>query len=203
MGTIVITEPVAEPVSLEEARLQCRVEAYGTPAAHPEDALIELFISAAREWVESYTGRALCPQTLELALDAFPAEEIEIARGPVRAITSVIYVDENQVEQTLDSEAYTLDVYSDRIWLLPAAETEWPTAGEFANAVKVRYEAGFDLPSASPQTKPVPKAAKIAMLLLIGHLYRNRESTVERALNEVPMGVKSFLDGIRVRQGFA
>jgi len=205
MNPKVISAPIAEPVSLEEARGQCRVEAYGTPAAHPDDFMIEVYISAAREWVENYTGQAMCPQTLELALDEFPEEEIEITRGPVRAITSVSYADENQVVQTLSQDAYALDTNSDRIWLLPAAETEWPTAGEFANAVKIRYEAGYDIPGGSPQDNPLPASAKAAMLLLIGHLYRNRESTVERALAEMPLGVRSFLDGspTKVRQGFA
>jgi uncharacterized phiE125 gp8 family phage protein len=206
MNPKVITQPIAEPISLEEARGQCRVEAYGTPAAHPDDLMIEIYISAAREWVESYTGVAMCPQTLELSLDAFPAStdpEIEITRGPVRAITSVKYADESQVERTLSEDAYALDTFSDRIWLLPAAESEWPTAGAFANAVKIRYEAGYDIPGGSPQDNPLPRAAKVAMLLLVGHLYRNREATIERALAEVPLGVCSFLDGIRVRQGFA
>lgn len=205
MNPKIVVAPTTEPISLEVGRLQCRVEAYGTPASHPEDALIEIYITAAREWVENYTGQAMCPQTLEQALDAFPSDgvEIEILRGPVRAITSVTYADEDQVVQTLSEDAYTLDTHSDRIWLLPAAGSEWPTAGEFANAVKIRYEAGYDIPGASPQDVPLPKASKVAMLLLVGHLYRNRESSVERALSEVPMGVRSFLDSTQVRQGFA
>ncbi len=203
MGTITITDPVSEPVSLELGRLQARVTAEGSPPTHPEDALIEIYIGAAREWAEDYTGLALATATLELQLDAFPEAEIEITRGPVQSILSVTYIDDDEVEQTIDPTNYTLDESSDRIWLLPASGFTWPTAGDFSNAVRIRYFGGYNLAGESPTTKRLPKRATLAMLLVVGHLWENRSESIEKALLTIPMGAKVFLEGMKIRQGMA
>ena len=38
---------------------------------------------------------------------------------------------------------------------------------------------------------------KSAIMMIVAHLWRNREMTAEAALNEVPMGVKALLDSVR------
>jgi hypothetical protein len=53
--------------------------------------------------------------------------------------------------------------------------------------VKVRYVAG-DLPA----------AVKSALLLTVGHLFENREASAPIALQELPLGVKSLLDTVKV-----
>lgn len=47
-------------------------------------------------------------------------------------------------------------------------------------------------------TDDVPEDIRAAILLLIGHLYENREAGAERALSEIPFGVKALLDLNRV-----
>lgn len=207
MGTIVIAEPAVEPVSLVEARLQVRIDVDGgSPDDHPEDPLLAIYIGAAREWAEDWTGKELASKTLELQLDAF-SSEIEIPRGPVRSIISVKYIaeaeDGTQTEETVDPSNYVLDTSSDRIWLLAAEGFSWPDTADVVNAVKVRYEAGYDVAGESPPVYPLPKKAKLAMMLVIGHLYRNREEDVDKALTTIPMGARTFLQGIRIRQGMA
>jgi len=44
----------------------------------------------------------------------------------------------------------------------------------------------------------VPKAIKQALLLLIGHLYENREAVTTANLNELPMAVNALLYPYRV-----
>lgn len=199
----IITEAVGEPITLVEARNQCRLDADGSPPTHPDDSQLEIFIAAAREWAQTYTGRALATQTVELALDAFPGAEIELTVGPVQSIVSVTYVDDDEVEQTVDPTSYTLDDYSPRTWLLPASGQEWPTAGEFVNAVKIRQVVGYSLPGESPQSHPMPKSVKMALLLIVGHLYKHREENVEKALATIPLGARHFLEGTKIRQGMA
>lgn len=157
MGIKVITPP-SESITRAEAKLHLRLD--DISGSHPHDSMIDGLITAAREYAEHYTQVSIGSQTLELALDEFPESDgaIELRRGPVTAITSVTYVDEDGATQTLASANYTLDDYSTPNWLLAAYDTEWPTTRDTANAVKVRYVAG---------ATTTPKAVKDAMLLHI------------------------------------
>jgi hypothetical protein len=44
----------------------------------------------------------------------------------------------------------------------------------------------------------IPKSIKQAMLLLIGHLYEHREDTVEKSLDNIPLGIQALLSTYRV-----
>ena len=151
---IKVITPPAESITLEEARLQCKVDSDDTT----HDALLASLITMAREFAEHYTQRSIGSQTLELALDEFPAGDggIELRQGPVASITSVSYTDTAGDPQTMDTSAYLLDNYSSPAWLLPLYGTTWPSTLDTANAVKVRYVAG-----------DLKQAVKNAMLLHI------------------------------------
>ncbi len=47
-------------------------------------------------------------------------------------------------------------------------------------------------------TDDVPEGIRAAILLLVGHLYENREASIDKALSEIPFGVKALLDMNRV-----
>lgn len=181
MAIKVITPLATEPVTLVEAKAHLRV------VVTDDDTLITAQISAAREFAEHYTGRALAPQTLELALDTFPADGIELIRSPVTSITSIKYMDADGVEQTLATADYSLNDYGVTASVEPAADTEWPETQDVANAVKVRYVAGYT---------EIPKTVKAAMLLLIGHLYENRQEGTAFKVEQLPLGVKALLNTV-------
>lgn len=184
MGYKVIT-PVSTPViPLADLRTHLRLDLLGA-LTHPDDVLIEGYLEAARAYCEHYTQRSIGQQTLELALDAFPDGAIELPLGAA-SITSVTYVDSALSVQTISNSLYSLDDYSNQTWL--TAVDVWPTAGEFANAVKVRYVTQSTF---SP-------AIKSAMLLLVGNWYENREASNFDKLQSIPLGVKSLLDTARV-----
>ena len=186
MGLKLITAPSVEPLTLADAKLHLRVD--GTD----EDTLITALIAAARQYAEHTTERSLITQTWELAVDAFPAAEIQLPKPRVLAIVSVKYDDVNAVEQTLAGAAYTLDSHSEPGWLLPAYNTSWPGTLAAANAMRVRYTAGY-----GPAAADVPEGLKRWMLLRIGSLYAMREEVVPgRALQ--PQFVDRLLDPYRV-----
>jgi uncharacterized phiE125 gp8 family phage protein len=206
MGIKVITPPTEEPIGRQACQRHLRLDgSFDSPwVDHPEGELIEGYLAAAREHAELYTELSLAPQTLELALDEFPSAEIQLPRGPVRSVESVSYVDEDGNAQTVDAANYVLDDYSGDAWLLPADGFDWPATGRFANAVKVRYIAGFSSPTESPQSYPLPKSIKTGLLLLMAHLYENREdSTAGVSVIEIPSGAKSFLRPLRKSTGIA
>jgi uncharacterized phiE125 gp8 family phage protein len=205
MNPKTITALDAAPmISIEDCRKHLRLDDDGdSPPAHPDDDLVLAYLAAAREWVEGYTGLALTRRTLELALDKFPAYEIHLPVPPVVSVVSVRYTDEAAIEQTVSSSDYTLDDYQRPGWIVPAYGVEWPTAKLVVNAVLVRYTVGYSLYSDSPQTHPLPKVLRQAVLLLLTDLYENRENSSMLTLREVPIGVKSLCDWARVRKGLA
>ena len=204
MNPKTVTElDVVPMVSLEDCRKHLRItDDEGSPPYHPDDELVLSLLGAAREWVEGYTGLALIPRTLVLAIDAFPAQEILLPQAPVTGVVSVIYIDGDEVQQEVPSTDYMLDEYQRPGWLLPAYGKTWPVALDVVNAVLIRYTVGYSLWSGT-QTLPLPKVLRSATLLLLGALYENREDSAPVQMQEVPFGVKSLCDWVRIRKGMA
>lgn len=180
----VIEQLTTEPVTLAEAKLQCRlITSITDTSAHPDDDLIKGMIAASREFAEHFTGRSIAVKTLERALDLFPSGGIELPGIPVTSVVSVKYLDPDGVERTLSSADYWLDDYGLTASLEPG--TRWPAALVRKHAVKVRYVAGY---------ADVPRAVACAMLLIIAHLYENRQEGTPFKVEQIPMGAQSFLN---------
>lgn len=189
-ATKIITAPtLLSIVTLAEMRLHCKLDVDGG-GTHPDDSALQIALGAAHAYAEHYTNTALGAQVRELALDAFPADgPIQLSPGPVSSITSVKYLSTDSVETTIDSADYTLDDYSVPAWVLPAYGVSWPTPLDAANAVKVRFACG---------SNTLAPAAKSALLLLVGHYYANREGVAPSSQAEIPLGVNSLLDTVKV-----
>lgn len=174
--TVAYPVDYAEPVSLSMAKLHLRV------SGDDEDDLISSIITASREWCEAFQNRAFASQTLTVYMDNLP-DTIELPRLPIKTVTSIKYLDLNGVQQTLSGSLYQVDAVSGRI--TPAYSESWPSVRKTLNAVEIAYEAGY---------VTVPKSVIHAMLLLIGHLYENRELvTVGVTSSEMPFAVQSLL----------
>lgn len=136
MAYKVVVAPSVEPVSLIEAKTRLRID--GTEF----DNDIPRQIKSARELAEHETGRAICTQTRELVLDAFP--EAFVLRGsPVQSVVSVKFIDINGDEQTLDPSDTLLDKDSEPGYLVPAYGKTWPESFPVPNAVRVQYVCGY------------------------------------------------------------
>lgn len=183
MTTRLITGPVTEPITLAEAKLHLRVD------DNAEDTLIQGFITAAREQCEHILQRSIMSQTWELVLDTFPADgDIELFNPPIISITSVKYIDANTgLEVTLASNQYALDKDNEPGWLMPASGITWPATYDAANALRVRYMAGY------ADAASVPSSIKSWILLAIGVWYKNREAMVENTNMSLP---RDFYDGL-------
>lgn len=222
----VITPPTAEPISLDEAHLHLRLDVYDSPPAHPDDPLILSLIQAAREWIEKFTGRSMTERLLEYAVDAFPGHDrlggyrypnhrlgvvyrgdgiypqpIRLPGGPVNSLETVGYVDGGGVVQTIGDAQF--DSYQEPARVLPASGGGWPSTQNAMGAVKVRYWAGYTLPGDSPSGTPLPKPLKHAMLLVLGHLYENREDSVDANLQSIPLGAQALARPYRLDTALA
>lgn len=170
-----------EPVTLAEAKGHLRV------TSSDEDGLIDALIVAARSWAENFTGRALLPQVWDYFLNCFE-DPIEIPRPPLISVASIKYVDTDGVLQTLATTEYSVDTAADRGLIRLAYGKTWPSIRSQANAVTVRFTAGY----ADAATMPAP--IRSACLLIIGELYERRETTiVGTIINEVPISAEYLL----------
>ena len=63
-----------------------------------------------------------------------------------------------------------------------------PNTKDTLNAYKIRVVCGYTNAAA------VPQLYKSAILLIIGHLYENKQQAQSQTLSEIPFGVKVLLD---------
>jgi uncharacterized phiE125 gp8 family phage protein len=147
----------------------------GAPSTNTtEDPLLVAQLTAAREHVENLTGRALITQTLRCYLDRFPGcTAIKLPRPNLLTVTSVQYVDENGDTQTLSASDYTVDTAHLPGRILLNWDATWPSTLDQPNSVIVNYTAGY-----GPARSDVPGALRVAMKLLIGDMYQNREASI-------------------------
>lgn len=201
-----IAPPESEQWTLAAARLECRIDAdeEDCPPSHPLDPLILEKIAAAREYCEEYLGRALVPQTIEVALDAFYGSDqqsdaaIELPMPPVLSIVSVKYIDADGAEQTMSEADYRLDNYQEPGWLLPAYGGTWPTARGVSNAVKVRMMVGYSIAGDSPETNPLPWKYRAAMSVLLQDMVHNGGAPTKDAVT----AAENLMQLTRVRMPF-
>ena len=177
---VVTVGPVTAPVSLDEAKAQCRV----TGTSH--DASLNLYIPAAVALVQKWTGLWLAQQTVSISRANFEAS-MQLPVAPVRSVAALRYFDPTGDEQTVAADAYRLigaSTLSASIDL--ATGGQWPAVEPRADAITAEIVVGFDT---------VPADIKAALLLLISHLFDNRG--VVASGSEMPWGVSDLLENHR------
>lgn len=212
MGISTVTGPTFEPVSLEEAKAQLRI------TASNDDGLIAGYIMAARSFVESSIHRVLAEQTFDFTIDfgwpfknvsAYPYYEyphygytylenfarfrVELPLSPVTAAASVVsitYVDANGATQTLDPSQYVAIVDGPVPYIEPVFGVTWPIPRLQPACITIRFKAGYSTPGGTPE--PV----RMAILMLAGHFYNNREATSGDMI-ELPFGVEALISPFR------
>lgn len=175
-----VTAPTMAPITLEEAREQCRVVALGSPAESPLDNQLNRYIAAAVAHIDGafgYLGRALVSQTWELKLDSFPAE-IELPLPPFQTVDLLTYIDTDGNLVTLSANSPLIyQVLTDerrRARIVPVYGEEWPSARVEPGSVTVRFTCGWRHDE-SPQ-EVVPESIRNALLLMVEDFFDGKES---------------------------
>ncbi len=195
------TGPTKEPVTLVEAFYQLRLFVPGeAPESHTDAAYVAGLITAARNYVENITRRALITQTWDYYRDSWPAgDRFELPYAPLQSVTSVKYTDTDGDETTLTvSTDYVVDTASEPgAIVLPYGET-WP-ADQLnpKTPIVVRFVCGYGDDAAN-----VPEEIKHAILLLVAHWYTNRlpvgEPQGRSGYVMLPLGLDALLSNHRM-----
>jgi len=193
----IIAEPANEPLSLAECYAHLRVDAVDSDG-RPDDDLILALAKAAREYCENFTGRSLALKDYEVRFAEFP-DPLELPHPPFVALLNGITITDTVSDNAIDEDLYSVNDYTDEITVIEPVNS-WPTVAT-GNTVRIRYRAGYG--DESEAYGHVPSPIKTAMLLVLGHLYANREASTAQALSTIPLGVESLLRHYRVRTGFA
>jgi len=180
MTLVQLTQDGAEPISLAEAKAHLRVD------AGDEDLLVLGLVSAAREWAEAFTRRALIDTSYRLDLANWPAcGVITLPRPPLKTLTHVKYYDDANALQTWASTQYQVSApsgpWAPRAEIRPASAVSWPSTYDRVDAVQVTFTAGYGV--------ACPKAVKSAVLILLTHLYEHRGD----ASQELPPAARALL----------
>ena len=177
--------PTTYPVTVEEARRHLRVD--GTE----EDALIQTYIIAATELTETFTCRQLMPATYALRIDRFPPVII-VPKPPLQSVTSIAYLDSQGASQTLTvTTDYIVDSNSEPGRITTPFSTVWPVSYDQMNAVTVTFVAGYT------GAGTVPESLKAAIKLMVGDMFQNRETTLEKPIQENPTLKALMWDHVR------
>jgi uncharacterized phiE125 gp8 family phage protein len=183
MRLTLVTPPAKDAISLHQAKAHCRVD-HGD-----DDFLIPNLIAGAVNYLDGPSGilgRAIMPQTWALELPSWP-DAIALPVEPVRSV-SVTYVSAAGVSETLSSDSYELVQWPSRAprWQFVDG-AQRPALGDVTYPITITMEAG------AASVSEVDDGIKIAILMLVGHWYENREAVAPVAVTELPMAVDALL----------
>jgi len=164
MSYQITVEPTVEPVTLSEARQQIRFEGESF-----DDTYINTLIKASRKICERYCNRVFITQTWRQNENQF-GNFIDLEVSPVQSVTTVKYYDTAEVQQTLSTSNYQVDLLADTSTIVEGVTAGFPSvSSNTINPIEVIYVCGYGL------AVSVPQDIKQAILLLMAHLYANRE----------------------------
>lgn len=181
----VITPPVQEVISISDVAEHLRLG----PPPYPDETLLITYISAARGYCEQYLCRAIGEQVIE---DTFRSFDKIVLRPPVANIEYIKYL-HGGVFNLLQPQSYVLSDDHDKTRVMPAYGQQWPYHDATDNAVVVRYSTGYTASN-------IPSEIKVAMLLIIGDMYKNREASLDKQ-SYVNIALDALLSPYRLEIG--
>lgn len=156
------TAPTDEPVALGDLKTHLRI------TSTDEDGYLRDIIKVARQRFEDETGRCLLKTTWTYRADEL-CDKIYLHKTPVKSVTHIKYRDADDVEQTLATASYRVDIYTSpaRIEII-----DMPTLKERINAVEIEFIAGEDY------DVNISEVHKHAIKLLASEAYQCRDNEV-------------------------
>lgn len=208
-----VSGPAIEPVTLQEMKQHLREYASMTEM----DGTITSLITAAREWAEQFTGRALIDQTWRLTVErtgslapaiianasvtgqwqTARANEIQLRRAPILSVESIVSIDAAGEEVTIAPDSYSLRLAASKYPKVVALNgAKW--GQEY---LQVTFRAGYADRAASPvqDAAVVPERYKQAIKLWVQANYNPNVEETDRLLKTA----ENLIKGERVELSLA
>lgn len=192
MALVQVTSPTDTPVSLDEAKEQCRIVSSDTG----HDTLLLRLIDEATRSIETLTGVRLASQSVKLTLDGFPEGDIDLGVYPVNSITSVKYDDGDNVETTM---VLGTDYWQSLSGMYPklCPVSTWP-ATKYGKPESVRIVMSVGYYIGSPVTSAAPDDLRHAVLMRVKEYFDNSgESVTGQSVESTVSSVKALTDMYR------
>ena len=199
----VIEGPVTEPIDIALARQHCRID------ADYDNALVEMYVTTARMWAESFLNRALFTQRLQFnvtwappptatplvpqSLIVFPLNwpplvkrPIELPRAPAQSVEQIMWgpLDDMKLADP-DDYQLNLGVEPGYVAVKPQLLPRIPQ-----QSMSIDYTAGYD--DSDPDAVPMP--IRTAILLLTAFLYEQRGDVA----GEMPAFARNLMQPYRL-----
>ena len=183
-GHVLVTAPFCEPVSVLDVKSQLELDADDST----KNTQIELYIAAAREMVEEYTGLALITQVWKLTLDHWPndrqqwwsgtrqgsvdelmqsgrASQVLLPRYPLRSVDTI---NSDGVAVTI-ATVFIVDTQQKPGRLIVKRGYTWPVVLDNANGIDIQYTAGYGQDSSD-----VPASLRLAIIQMAAYMFEHR-----------------------------
>jgi len=186
MTPLALAPPLAEPVTLAEARRFLRLD------QNDEDDLLTTLITAARLMIEAASGRCLIEQRWRIVLDRWPAGgEIRLPLSPVSRIEDARVYDMLGAPQPVATAALALDGMSDPP-LIRVDNAGVPEIGRRRGAVEIDIVAGF-----GPTAAAVPAPLRQAVLRLAARWFEERGDVASQDARALPGAIAALVAPFR------
>jgi uncharacterized phiE125 gp8 family phage protein len=209
VNVIETSDPAVEPVTLAQAFTNSSVD--DDVAQMPDPiALMSGFITAARHNCENRISRAFVQRTFQLRLNRFPFAIptvyypyyslermpnqlygiIPMPYPPLVQVDSIEYTAPDGTDIILDPGQYIVEAGGKfQGMITPVYGSTFPATRYAMASVRIDYTAGY-----SADDSKVPAGVKVAMMMITGHLWRNREATAPPSA--LPAGIEMGVDAL-------
>lgn len=156
--------------------------------AEPEDVpVLRALERAAIATIEHRTGRYWGVETEIVETRFWRGSSIELRATPVDGVVTVEYWDGSAWTAADSSTFYPSERF---LRLAGSPPTRWSQDTE----TRLTYTAGFTVDEGDEDVWDAPEDIQLAVKLLVGHFYLNRETVVIGvSANEVPFGVDALI----------
>lgn len=171
---VLVDGPDVLPVTLDECKRHLRV------IGNDEDSTITLFLEAVVDHLDGATGwlgRSITAQTWSQQFDRFEWSLL-LDLAPVSEISSVTYLDGDEVAQTVTPADYALLNATSAPEVRFLSDFAFPGVTTDRPAVTITFVSGYG------QADEVPAAIKAGILLMVADLYQNREAKLDTGFVE-------------------
>jgi len=190
-GVTVHTAETADLISLTEIKAQLRIAS--SDSTH--NTILGVCQSAATEIAKNYLQRSLINRTLILFLDNIPyaddvlpdtegittgpyltyrKREVRLPFSPLGSVSHVKTYDDDDTASTLATSKYYVDTAGDMGRVVLRTGETWPDMLRVANALEIKYVAGYGGAASS-----VPDAIRQGALVMAAHLFENPDLVVK------------------------